>query len=193
MHRVGRFKGIVLVNAREFCHARFGEEGFSRVVASLPEGDRAVVEEALPVGWYDLGVYDRLHEAIVAELGDHDLAIMVPLGHFCAEHDLTTIHRVFLRMASADFLFSKYGDFWRRYQDTGQWSMTRENERCVRATLSSWGSTSEATCVRLAAYMEKFLELCGAHGARATRTRCRSRGDAVCEYRLAWSASRLTS
>jgi predicted hydrocarbon binding protein len=143
------------------------------------------------VGWYDIGVYDRVHEAIDRELGGG--SVMSELGRFCAERDLTTVHRLFLRMASPSFLFSKYGAFWRRYQDSGEWSVVKEGERRVRGSLVGWGSVSESTCVRLAAYIERMLELCGAKGIRVTRPRCRSRGDACCEYLCEWSGGAATS
>jgi len=91
-------------------------------------------------------------------------------------------------MATPSFLLSKYGDYWHRYQDSGDWNVVREGERHVRATLSNWGSVSVPTCVRLSAYIEKFVDLVGAQGTRVTRTKCRSRGDRVCEYDIHWTA-----
>jgi hypothetical protein len=181
-----RFKGLVLLNARDFCVERFGIDGWSHVVDALATEERDVVDAAVHVGWYDIALYDHVHEAIDSELGRGDGVLMRSLGHWCAERDLTTVHRMFMRLLSPSFLLKKYGDYWKRYQDSGEWNVVREDERRIRATLSRWGSVSEPTCIRLGAYIEKMLELSGGRGALTTRPKCRSRGDAACEYVVEW-------
>lgn len=185
---VARVRGLVLTNAKLFCLERFGEAGWWRVLDALAKNDRDVAESAVTVGWYDLGVYDRVHETIDRVLGKGNFSLMRPLGYFCAERDLTTVHRIFARLATTTYLLTKYGEYWRRYQDTGIWNVERQSERCVRATLAQWGSTSEASCVRLAGYIEGFLETVGAKGAKVERTKCRSRGNDVCEYMSTWTS-----
>jgi hypothetical protein len=184
---MARFKGLVLLNARAFCIERFGAPAWARVVDALPRDDRPVVEGAVHVGWYDLGIYDRVHEAIDQVLGNGDLTLMTAIGRFSAEHDLTIVHRLFFRMANPSLLLTKYGDYWKRYQDTGTWTVRRESDRRIRGTLASWGSVSPATCVRLAAYIQRMLDLVGARGTRVGRVKCRARGDTVCEYLVEWS------
>jgi predicted hydrocarbon binding protein len=185
---VARVRGLVFTNAKLFCLERFGETGWWRVLDALPTADRDVLEAAVTVGWYDLGVYDRAHETIDRVLGDDDLGLMKPLGHFCASRDLTTVHRMFAKVATPTYLLTKYGEYWRRYQDSGVWKVDREADRRVRASLAQWGSTSQATCVRLAGYIEGFLEVIGAKGVRVDRVKCRSRGDNVCEYLAEWKS-----
>ncbi len=183
---MARFKGLVLLNARDFCVRRFGEAGWAAVLSRLPDDDRAIVESAVHVGWYDIGLYDRLHAAIAASVGSGPDDVMVELGHYCAERDLTTVHRIFMRMATPSFLLQKYGDYWRRYQDSGEWTITKEGDRRVRASLARWGSVESATCIRLGAYIQRFVELIGAVAPRVHRSKCRGRGDAVCEYVVEW-------
>lgn len=184
--RVARVRGLVFTNAKLFCVERFGESGWWRVLDALPPKDRDVLEAAVTVGWYDLGVYDRAHEAIDRVLGSGDASLMRPLGRFCANRDLTTVHRVFARLSTPTYLLGKYGEYWRRYQDTGVWTVNREGERTVRASLAQWASRSEASCERLAGYIEGFLDTIGANGTKVERVRCRSRGDRVCEYVAVW-------
>lgn len=183
---MARVRGLVFTNAKLFCVERFGESGWWRVLDAMPKNDRDALESAVTVGWYDLATYDRAHETIDRVLGHGDLGLMKPLGHFCAARDLSTVHRVFAKIATPTYLLTKYGEYWRRYQDTGTWKVAREAERSVRATLAQWGSKSEASCVRLAGYIEGFLDNVGAKATTVARVRCRSRGDAVCEYLAEW-------
>jgi predicted hydrocarbon binding protein len=182
-----RIRGRVLSNAQRFVVDQFGEDGWKAVLDHLPNADAETLAGVVSVGWYDIGLYDRVHEAIHAVLGARDARVMDRLGRYCAEHDLTTVHRVFFRMANPAFLIEKHADYWRRYQDTGDWTIVRERDTRVRATLSGWGSRSEASCSRLAAYVGRMVELIGQKNVRVTRARCRARGDAVCELVLEWA------
>ena len=76
--------------------------------------------------------------------------------------------------------------YWRRYQDSGEWSVEPVGPLAARARLSGWASRSDATCVRLATYIERFLQLAGGQGAKVSRVKCCSRGDRFCEYHCEW-------
>ena len=182
-------KGIVLLNAKRFTVDAFGDEGWQRVLAELPAGDRDTLGGAVSMGWYEMGVYDHLHATMERVLGgDKRGALMRRLGRYCAEHDLTTVHRAFFRLASPAFLMEKYGDFWRRYQDSGAWSVSRDGETRVHAALAGWASNEDACCARLGAYIGRMIELVVRKDVRVTHAKCHVRGDARCEYVLDWGS-----
>ena len=151
------FKGLVVVNARAFAEGRRAG-AWADVTSRLPSEDRATLDGVISAVWYDVGLYDRLHVALSEELGEGS---MRDLGRFSAEGDLTTVHRLFLRMASPTFLVQRYGEYWRRYQTSGTWSIAGTPPWKVRARLDDWASQVEATRVRLVAYIERMLELTG--------------------------------
>lgn len=182
-----RIRGRVLSNAQRFVVDQFGDDGWRAVLGALPKADTDTLAGVVSVGWYDIGLYDRVHEAIRDVLGVRDAHVMDRLGRYCAEHDLTTVHRVFFRMANPAFLIEKHADYWRRYQDSGDWTIVRERETRARATLAGWGSKSEASCARLASYVARMVELIGQKNVRVTRPKCRARGDAVCELVIEWA------
>jgi hypothetical protein len=41
-------------------------------------------------------------------------------------------------------------------------------------------------CLTVVAWHERAIELSGGRNARVVETKCRSRGDSVCEYRCSW-------
>jgi predicted hydrocarbon binding protein len=180
-------KGIVLLNAKRFTLDELGEDAWKRVLGELTGEDRDTLASAVSVGWYEMGVYDRLHGTMERVLGDKRGALMRRLGRYCAEHDLTTVHRAFFRLASPAFLLEKYADFWRRYQDSGTWTVAREGETRAHAALIGWASHEEACCTRLGAYIGRMLELIVRKEVRVSHAKCCVRGDARCEYALDWS------
>ncbi|MEO6418341.1 MAG: 4-vinyl reductase [Polyangiaceae bacterium] len=153
-----------------------------------PNDERASLEGIVSVGWYSLPLYAKLIRAVDQAHGKANLALLSDLGRFEAETDLTTLYRFILRLANPAFVVEKTGELWRRYHDTGSWTMTRVNDTAVDGVLEGWGHVDEALCVEALAYMARCLELVGARNVVAEHPRCRARGDADCLFRGRWGA-----
>ncbi|MBL8613418.1 MAG: hypothetical protein JNL38_39125 [Myxococcales bacterium] len=176
----GEFKGLVVVNAKAFAErARAG--GWDEVVGRLGPADRETLAGVISAGWYPIGLYDRVHVALADALGGDEA--MRALGRFSAEGDLTTVHRLFLRMASPTVLIQKYAEFWRRYQTSGEWTIGGTPPWRVRAKLDGWGSREEVTRVRLVAYIERMLEIIGFGKGSVVRTPSRASLELIIDVR----------
>jgi hypothetical protein len=179
-------KGISFHNVRTFTLEKYGLEGWIDVLAQLVPEDRRVLDEVVPVGWYSLALYARLIRAVDQIHGAGDLALVVQLGRYEAERDLTTIQRAFLRMASPAFLLEKSAEYWRRFHDTGTWTITREGTTRVRAYLDDWGSGDAAMCRELIGYLSRAFELVGAKNVRIDHGQCRAHGGERCLFLGSW-------
>src|SRR5262249_20178378 len=144
----------------------------------------------VPVGWYDVRLHDLVSRAIgeglAPELFVTPEAVMAAVGRHAAEHDLKTIHRLFLRMANPAYVVERAADYWTRFQSSGTWAVDRLSPTKIRATLVGWGSEDELSCVRLAAYIERLFQLVGARNGSMERVACRARGDEACVFAGHW-------
>ena len=183
---MAKVKGVVILNGRDYALASGGEQGWDRVLERLEPDDRQALAEVIPVGWYDMGLYDRTNRALADALGGGGSEVMTAAGRFAAEHDLKTIHRLFLRLANPAYVIERSASFWGRFQDSGTWTVVREPPNRVRATLEGWGSQDEMTCIRLAAYMFRLFQLVGARNGTLERVACRSSGDPACVFEGKW-------
>lgn len=180
-------KGVGFVNARTFTIARFGEEGWSKVLAALSAPDRAIVAGALPVGWYTSELHARLLRAIERTHGKDDFALSVQIGRFSAEHDLKTIHRIFLRLFSPMVAVEKIGELWPRYQTTGSWVVDGSSPTHLVGRLSKWGGNVDPIlCLNIGGYVARCLELAGAKDVVIEHARCGALGDASCDFLARW-------
>jgi hypothetical protein len=180
-------KGTVIASANAFVVARHGDAGWREVLSTMDGDDRDTLAAVVPVGWYDIALYDRFNRALVTTLGRGDLSYMAEVGRFAADHDMKTVFRVLLRMLSPATVMERSTDLWRRYQDSGVWTIERPTEKSAIGALRSWGSNEEATCERLGGYLGRLLELSGSKGVRVARDRCRSRGDDHCRFHATWT------
>jgi hypothetical protein len=179
-------KGSVILNGRDYVRASAGDEAWARVQAHVANEDRQTLAAVIPVGWYDIGLYERTNRAIVDVLGGAPEEVMVAAGRFAAEHDLKTTHRLFLRLANPAYVIERSAGFWRRFQDSGTWSVVREPPDGVRATLTGWGAKDELICIRLGAYMFRLFQLVGARNGTLRRLACACRGDPACVFAATW-------
>src|SRR5205823_1456742 len=104
---MARAKGTTFLHDREFVIARYGAEGWERLLASMSADDRATLESVVAVGWYEHSLQVRFIHALARAFAKDDADLMVTLGRHAAEEDLTRIHRAFLRMANPAYVLEK--------------------------------------------------------------------------------------
>ena len=179
-------KGVAFLNVRAFTVERFGSGGWTATLDRLVVTDRQELANIITVGWYPLALYARLLRALEEAHGAGDFALVVRQGRFQAERDLTTIQRVFLRMANPAFAVEKMGEYWRRFHDSGTWEIERATPTRVYGALVDWGVVDRVLCRELGGYMSRVLELVGAKDVNIEHPRCRAHGDARYEFHARW-------
>ncbi len=185
---VPKTKGVGFVNVKSFIGERFGANAWDSVVTRLSPEDREELSSVVSVGWYSLPLYARLIRALDEVHGYGDLAVVVQLGRYEAERDLTTIHRVFLRFFNPAFMVEKFAEYWKRFHDTGDWAAVRDNDQQITATLTNWGCVDHALCRELVGYFTRTLELVGGKNVVVEHPKCRAKGEVQCVFRARWGS-----
>lgn len=179
-------KGISFVNVRAFCEHGWGAGAWARVLAAMSAADREALGGILAIGWYDLALYARLIRQLDATLGRGDQELLQPLGRFEAERDISTVYRLFFRLANPAYAIEKTTEYWNRLHDTGTWQVSRASGTSVVGRLDGWGVVDTALCLELTGYMPRVIELVGGKDATMVHSSCRALGRATCEFELSW-------
>ena len=164
-----------------------GLETWARVLASLAEEDRDALKEIGIDDWYDLRLLDAVDRAIAAELGGSLDAIYEALGEFSATSSLSGPYSSLLNPDIHSFL-RQSALIHRAYQDFGTPSYEPLSETSGLLKIDYDQAPPASFCASGTTYFRRAIELCGAHAARITHTRCRTRGDAACEFYITWQA-----
>lgn len=178
-------KGVAMYDVMLFTQQRFGADAWEALLASMSPKDRQALASILPVGWYDLALYARLLRQLVEAHGQGRPALLEECGRFGAEHDLTTIHRMFMRIASPGFILDQAMKLWRRFQDTGSWQVDRTELRTV-GTLTGWGHVDELLCRELSGYIAGMISHGNGTDVQVTHPHCRARGAPACVFVGTW-------
>ena len=148
--------------------------------------DECALRAIVPVGWYDLSLYARLLRTLEKVHGRNDLSLLAELGYYSAQQDLTTIHRLFMRVANPGLIMDKATQLWRRFHDTGIWHIQRPSSTSVIGTLAGWGVVDAALCREITGYIQGIVEVGNGKDAKAQHTSCRGLGAADCVFAAAW-------
>lgn len=180
-----KMKGIGFTHVRAYEFAHHGAEGLLRVAAQLSADDRAVLQDAVPVGWYDVHVFARLLRAIDTVHGRGDLGSLGAIGAFEAEQDFSRVFRVFLRALSPYSMLHVEEHLWRHLQDSGIWH-SQPFPNGIRATLSGWAA-DQALCVERIGYLRRLLEFTGGRNVSVSHEQCRAEGQRACVFTCRWA------
>ncbi|HEX8951471.1 MAG TPA: 4-vinyl reductase [Polyangia bacterium] len=181
-----QLKGSAYLSTLAFIETHFGAAAKERVLARLTPEDRAVLGHmVLPIQWYPLEPFPRLLRAMDAEVGRGDLSLVTDRGIWAAVQDMRTVHRVLLKLVTAQWVVEKGMKLWPNFHTSGRWESKRDGDKGARATLHDLGVVDEAMCATLKGWIIGLLQLAGKR-ATVDHDQCRARGAATCAYHVYW-------
>ena len=181
----GLTKGIGFKNVRAFIEGRFGHAAYEAIVGQLSEADRRALVGVIPMGWYELALYARLINMLNRLHGRGDLSLLDELGRYEAAQDLTTVHRLFMRVANPGLILDKTMTLWRRFHDTGEWKVVREGTTAT-GTLRGWGVADAGMCAELTGYILGIISVGSGKDVQVRHVACRAGGAEACVFEGRW-------
>jgi hypothetical protein len=180
-------KGGLLRARFLFVVLNHGPDVWARVLAALPESERESLREIIVDNWYPLGTLDLVDRAIADQLGgaDSEDEVFDRLGEFSATSALSGPYSSLINPDVHSFL-SQSALIHHAYQDFGAASYGPLSDTSGLLTIKYDNAPPASFCISGSSYFRHAVELCGARSARVTHTRCRARGDAVCEFYFTW-------
>lgn len=168
-------RGSWFVGALEYIQAIGGpgkvEEVGKRMPPAAAERIGGVI---LPMAWLPLATF----ESLLLALGEGDGGTH-SVGRAIAERELTTTHRLFVQTATPQSALDRFPHLFRLYHLRGT-ALIEESEAAgggVRITLDV-GSPEPLHHVQVvSAFLQRFLEICGARDVRTHILSCRGRGE----------------
>ncbi len=182
----GRVKGGAIQSRLAFVREHGGEEAAGRVLARLSEEDRKACGRALAAAWYPFDLNERLDDAIAAEMGMGD-KVFILMGEKSAAHNLGSTHRVFMTDRDPHGLLRRAAQIYQAYYDTGRREYERLGDHTAALRTYDSATVSKHDCLTVVGWHRKAIEMCGGTNVRVTETKCRARGDNVCEYVCEWA------
>ena len=183
--------GNIILARRSYVIDRGGEPLWERVLSHLaPDDARQLRRTLLVTTSYPLDLNLRLDQAIASEIYPNEpTRAFVEMGRASADVNLHGPQRAFLRQGDPHHLLGFTEAIYSYYYGTGQ--RTYEKTGPTSALLVTKGAppATPGDCLTVVGWHQRAIELSGGKDAKVTETKCRSRGDAVCEYHCSWSSA----
>lgn len=185
MIMAGSTKGVSFHNAMLFVAERFGEAAWTELIAGMSAADQQALSGIIPIGWYELDLYMRVLVRLSAVYGAGHAQLLQDYGRFSAQQDLTTTHKLVLRFASPGTILNQTMKLWRRFHDTGTWSVVKSSKR-AEGTLRDWGCVHEVLCCEMLGYIGMVISLGNGDQAQVEHPECRAQGADSCVFVATW-------
>lgn len=180
-------KGYTIKGALNFVVHKFGKDKFEKLLEKIsPELKNEIKKGIIPSDWYPFKFQVEVYEAIDLTLGTGNLQICKEIGRYTAEYEISTIHKLFLKIGSIDTIF-KFGSLlWGRYYNKGKLEIKIEGKGKGEACIKEWHPISKAFCIDLLGWMERTLELSGADSVHIKHSDCILDGAPYCKFEGVW-------
>ena len=163
----------------------YGQETWARIVAQLPESDRAVLAPIEIDNWYSLATLDHVDNAIADVIGGNRDEIFTTLGEFSATSSLSGPFSSLLNPDIHAFL-QQTAHLHRSYQDFGTATYDMLSNKSGLLKIAYEVEPPISYTISGTAYFRKAIEMCGAEQARVTYTRYAAGSNTVFEFYATW-------
>jgi predicted hydrocarbon binding protein len=146
----------------------------------------AFAARVLPTSWYPAGAYIDLLDAAARRIGPGSERTMLEIGRRIVADGLTGVYKIFLPVDSPRVAAERGRILWRTYFKGSELALVRADAGVAVFEVRGEPRTSHAYCLTKLGGMIGALEIVGAAEVQGEHTRCRSRGDDACRFKLTW-------
>lgn len=182
-----RSKGFTLKSGLAFVESTYGPAGVARVLEEIDGESRAVLAgPPLASAWYPFQVQVELYETIDRVFGDGDLTLCWEIGKFTSEHELKTIHKIFLKLGSLGMWIRSAARMWGVYYSVGGLRADEIGEDGGTVTVTDFNPISKAFCYDFGGWLHRTIELSGRTEVEIEHPECVLDGEEACRYLGRW-------
>lgn len=183
-------RGVNFLLARDYVRETAGPDTWDRALGRLTPAHRAVWElPLLPIGTYDFEAFKALAAAAAAERGATSDADLAAMYEYIADRSLSTLYKVFFRLANPAFVVANFPKLWDRFFTAGRVQVPlAEHERArlhftVPDVFLDWLTPA---CL---GYATRAVELAGGRSVAVRHGDRKRRPDGLwdIEYEVTWA------
>jgi hypothetical protein len=185
---VVKVKGTTLYGRLRYVRTYYGEPALEQVLGSLADADlaKSLRMGAIRSEWYPFPALVSLTEAIDRVCGKGDGSLIRPMAGQIAQDDLSSIYKVFFRVASTAFIVGRASAVWRQYYDAGDLVVLGDQPGKLDLEIRGFPTPHTVHCESVAGWMERCVALTGASSASVSHPECRAAGGRACLFTALW-------
>ncbi len=185
--RANQVKGNLVLSRRWYLAERLGASALSQVMYALPDDARKLLEnQVMPFFWYDFGLLLDVDLAIIDLTMSGSSERMFGFGLVLGAHDVGTVYRVFLSIASPAFVLKKVAALGSLYFKESTLSFTPAERQAGRVELVGRCMPRYMCHFGISGWLTAVLEAANARNVAVEHTRCVHSGAERCQWQCRW-------
>ncbi len=136
--------------------------------------------------WYPFSVLIDVSIEIDKLFGTGDLSLLEEAGGDVAEADLSSVYKIFFKVANPHFIIDRAAAVWRNYYSSGECVVADSTEKSVVLEIRDFDTPHRAHCLGVLGWTKRTLMLTGCKEVRAVHSQCRCEGAKVCRFEGSW-------
>lgn len=179
-------KGAPVKSTVQYIVTQLGDRA-PAFAAQLPPGSREWFSSPiLATKTYDAEELAKLMEHYAKFVGGEPEGVYLEMGRASADYSLNTIHRMFLAIATPEMMVPRGAAAWNSYYDQGTMKAVTEGPGTAVMQLTGVKLPHRAICMRIAGWMERFVDLASGKKASILHTQCTLKGGTMEEWTGRW-------
>ncbi len=181
-------KGTAIKSTRDFMQNKFPDL-YTRWIDSLPKESRSIFTSTIDASsWYPIDEGYKIPVKKILELcyaDDYQKGADL-IGSYSAESALRGIYKVFLLIASPQYLVQRASKIFTTYFDPSNIEAKQVNSHSIEVRISSFDSIDENIEYRIAGWIRKALELANCEEPQYIINKSLAKGDTCTEILITW-------
>jgi len=164
-----KVKGTGLKTTRDFVKTNFPSKYAEWINSLSPEARRIYSTDIIDVGkWYDIkpAYYEPIDMIVRLIYRFDSKKAGDELGRYSAEVALKGIYKVFLLVASPQYLMKRAANMMKAFYDPSEIEVSESSKKQVVVKIKKFDGINRSTEYRIAGWCAKALELCNCSNVR---------------------------
>ena len=136
--------------------------------------------------WYPFEQFVELNVVIDRLFGKGDLGLIKTLGRYGADANLKTIYRLFYKVGTVHWILGRAVRLWSAHYDSGYLEVATRGPKAAVLRVRGFATPHPAHCLSVSGWAERSIELSGGGRPIIEESKCRTRGDELCQLDATW-------
>jgi hypothetical protein len=182
-------KGTAVKSIKQYVEKKYNSR-LNDWIQSLPESSKNVMNTTIYANnWYPMkdGAVEPT-KALAKFFYDNDIQKAAKeSGRFSAEMGLKGVYKIFVKVASPNYIMQRAGRVFTSYYSPSEISVVDSHDKGLTLHITKFPDPEEVIEYRIAGWCERALEFTNCKEVRANVTKSLAKGDSLTEIVINWN------
>ena len=184
-----KVKGTAVKSIKEYVEKKYNSQ-LNDWIKALPESSQNIMKGGIFANdWYPMKEAAVEPTKAIAKLfyNNNTQKAALEAGRFSAEMGLKGVYKIFVRIASPNYIMKRAGRLFTSYYSPSELIVLNNHDKGLTLHITKFPEPEEIIEYRIAGWCEKALEFTNCKNAKAKITRSLAKGDDLTEIVITWS------